>query len=158
MRVVDLEYGMVVENRKGTFYLVRRDLEGRFVVTGKTKWDELSNYKDNLKHVAFPQLDIIRVYESVGKTFDTIFDKCNLKLIWEREREIDWSKVPKWTKVQVRDFEGEEWKNSYFIGSSTNGVFKATYFDEFTFSEGDEYEWYQCKIYPSVETKEEWYK
>ncbi len=161
MRIVDLECGMVVEIREGIFYLVRRNLEGKFEFTGKSKWDELSMYKDNLKHVSFPGLDIIRVYKSHGKTFDTIFSKCNLELIWEREREIDWSKVPKWTKVQVRDFDNDDWENRYFIGIGVNDdveYFSATFCDKFTYDNFKFANWHQCRIHPSVEIKEEWCK
>lgn len=163
MRIVDLEYGMVVEIREGVFYLVRRNLEGEFEFTGKSKWDELSMYKDNLKHVTFPELDIIRVYKSCGKTFDTIFSKCNLELIWEREREIDWSKVPKWTKVQVKDFDEEDWENNYLIelkkDKTGKDIFTTTNCDKFTYADyGDTCDWWQCRIHESVEIKEEWYK
>ncbi len=155
MRKEDLKDGMIIEVEFAAIPNMRFVKLG-YRGIGINDFIGLTTMADNL---CWENCRIIKVFKNKAMTcLEDINDDNCLELIWEREMEIDWSKVPKWTKVQVRDFEGEEWKNSYFIGSSTNGVFKATYFDEFTFSEGDEYEWYQCKIYPSVEIKEEWYK
>lgn len=83
----------------------------------------------------------------------------------EFEREIDWSKVPRWTKVQVRDNDKHGWANRYFVGVN-NGLFRlshpfiATIYDEFIHNGYDcENNCYQqCKIHSSVEIQEEWYK
>ena len=45
---------------------------------------------------------------------NSIFTDLSLKFCI-REREIDWDKVPKYTKVNVRDIDSEEWKNRYFL-------------------------------------------
>lgn len=45
---------------------------------------------------------------------NSIFTDLSLKFCI-REREIDWDKVPKYTKVNVRDTDYEEWKNRYFL-------------------------------------------
>ena len=45
---------------------------------------------------------------------NSIFTDLSLKFCI-REREIDWDKVPKYTKVNVRDTDSEEWKNRYFL-------------------------------------------
>ena len=45
---------------------------------------------------------------------NSIFTDLSLKF-YIREREIDWDKVPKYTKVNVRDTDSEEWKNRYFL-------------------------------------------
>lgn len=45
---------------------------------------------------------------------NSIFTDLSLKFCI-REREIDWDKVPKYTKVNVRDIDCEEWKNRYFL-------------------------------------------
>ena len=45
---------------------------------------------------------------------NSIFTDLSLKFCI-REREIDWDKVPKYTKVNVRDTNYEEWKNRYFL-------------------------------------------
>ncbi len=161
MRIVDLECGMVIEIREGVFYLVRRNLEGKFEFTGKSKWDELSVYKDDLKHVSFPELDIIRVYKSHGKTFDTIFSKCNLELIWERKEEIDWSKVPKWTKVQTTDykddFKDKDFEDENYLISYEPKLKKYPFIVTKNLSSAVWSHKY-CRIHPSVEIKEEWCK
>lgn len=83
----------------------------------------------------------------------------------EFEREIDWNRVPKWTKVQVRDNDKHEWVNRYFIGVnygmfSLTHPFVATMFDEFIHDgfECNNNGYRYCRIHPSIEIKEEWYK
>ena len=83
----------------------------------------------------------------------------------EIQREIDWTKVPRGTKVQVRDNEKQKWENAYFVSYAEN-VFPLSFEsspikdDEFTkfkaerFSKVFEY----CRIHPSVEIPNEWYK
>lgn len=59
--------------------------------------------------------DIMRIYrlDCMGTISDG-FNLKHVKLVWERESG-DWDNVPKYTKVQVRDYAGEEWQNRYFI-------------------------------------------
>lgn len=84
----------------------------------------------------------------------------------EIEKEIDWTKIPRGTKVQVRDSENQEWKNAYFSKSlnskEVDYPFKASFIndDEFTELNLDNTSWnYKyCKIHESVEVPEEWYK
>lgn len=83
----------------------------------------------------------------------------------EIKREIDWSKVPRGTKVQVRDNEKQKWENAYFVSYAEN-VFPLSFEsspikdDEFTkfkaerFSKIFEY----CRIHESVAIPDEWYK
>ncbi len=159
MRKEDLKDGMIVEVEFENIENERLiKLGDKFIGQGYVRLIDVTD-ELTLNANRDSKSKIIKVFKNKSMTClkDINNDIC-LELIWERKREIDWSKVPKWTKVQVRDFEGEEWKNIYFINFSTNGIFKATYFDEFTFSEGDESEWYQCRIHPSVEIKEEWCK
>lgn len=83
----------------------------------------------------------------------------------EIKREIDWTKVPRGTKVQVRDNEKQKWENAYFVSYAEN-VFPLSFEsspikdDEFTkfkaerFSKIFEY----CRIHESVAIPDEWYK
>ena len=84
----------------------------------------------------------------------------------EIEKEIDWTKVPRGTKVQVRDSENQEWSNAYFSkilkSKNTDYPFRASSIndDEFTKLNLDDTSWsYKCcRIHKSVEIPEEWYK
>lgn len=83
----------------------------------------------------------------------------------EFKREIDWSKVPRGTKVQVRDCEEwERWINAYFVEQtkSTTHPFRTSICldDEFTgvTMEGNAHLWKYCRIHESVEILDEWYK
>lgn len=128
----------------------------------------LENYNEDLiiKGENIPAYDIMKVYRITKESkFDSLEDLINtlpkgkVELIWEREREIDWSKVPKWTKVQVRDCDFEDWKNRYFIGYREDmHKYSVAPHDEFTYNEGDESEWKKIKIYDESDIKEEWYK
>lgn len=83
----------------------------------------------------------------------------------EIKREIDWSMVPRGTKVQVRDKAEEEWVNKYFIEFNSRKedfpFFASPCLDD-NFSdykmENNGYEWIYCRIHPSVEIPDEWYK
>lgn len=63
--------------------------------------------------------DIMKVYrlDHIGTISDG-FNLKHVKLIWEREAG-EWDNVPKYTKVQVRDYSTEEWQNRYFIRKAT---------------------------------------
>lgn len=160
MKKSDLKSGMVIEWKEGyKFLIVGQSAIGR---NGK---HSLSTYtedlKDNLGSVSY---DIVKVYTTNNENINlnNIFDENYLDLIWEREREIDWSKVPEWTKVQVK-FPGEiEWENYLFTNYLPNNVFKFHVAgfkdDEFTGYEATRHQAEYCKIHPSVKIKEEWYK
>lgn len=81
------------------------------------------------------------------------------------EKEIDWCKVPVGTKVQVRNYEFEDWENRYFIGFLIENKyfpFKAgrNLSDSFTgYKISDCYAHYKCcRIHQSVQIPKEWYK
>lgn len=83
----------------------------------------------------------------------------------EIEREIDWSKVPRGTKVQVKDREGGEWENSYFIkyeSSKEKYPFQVNEWqdDDYTGFKMEQYsDFYKyCRIHESVEIPDDWYK
>lgn len=154
MEKSDLKDGMIVEYKDGKFGL---KLGARII--SQNEHLELEDLEENL--TTTNELDVIvRVYESVNvHFFSEINDKSKLKLIWERPREIDWTKVPKFTKVRVKRVEDGEWGNEYFLEFSKNfKKFKTTVCDEFSYtSELDECYRY-CEIHPSVKIQEEWYK
>ena len=83
----------------------------------------------------------------------------------EAKREIDWTKVPRGTKVQVRDYENEKWRNGYFYKykEGSDFPFKITEFKEDDSFVGIKLEdsyvsWEQCRLYEDVEVQEDWYK
>lgn len=89
-------------------------------------------------------------------------DEINFK---EVEREIDWSKIPKWTKVLVKNEPESEYQNAYFMGVNNEEgeiLFAVTFYDMFIFEDrcGEgEFEYFDCcKLHPTVEISEEWYK
>lgn len=160
MKKNDLENGMIVETRKGLrFLILGENLIGDDLCNALNSYDEQMNDKlfDDSDY------DIIKVYKFNGKVIlSEIFEDKNLKLIWEKERELDWSKVPEWTKVQVK-FPGEvEWENYLFTNYLPNNVFKFLVAgfkdDEFTGYEATRHQVEYCKIHPSVKIKDEWYK
>lgn len=83
----------------------------------------------------------------------------------EIKREIDWSKVPRGTKVQVKDREGGKWVNKYFIkyeSSKEEYLFQVNKWqdDDYTGFNMEQYSnfYKYCRIHPSVEIPDEWYK
>ncbi|HII4488901.1 hypothetical protein [Clostridium perfringens] len=171
MKKSDLESGMVIETKDGRIGLIIKGTKGIYrdliiwadngFGTLKDFTEELTPYENDL------YLEIVRVYNflswgvGLGKIADEILRK-NLKLIWERKKEIDWSKVPKWTKVRCKGEFG--YYNAYHYEYIPNEIhcFGHTTRDEFTFgtdpvvdylSKRDTYE-----IHPSVKIQEEWYK
>lgn len=129
----------------------------------------LGDYNEDLttKGENIPEYDIMKVYRITKESeYDSLEDLMNtlpegkVELIWERKREIDWSKVPKWTKVQAKAYASEKWRNVYFIdyNEDSNKPYLATVRDEFTYREGYELEFKYIKIYDESDIKEEWYK
>ena len=80
MKKSDLKTGMVVELRNKNKYLVMNDS-----ILNLDGWDKMSNYEDDLTSRAFDSLDILKVYETSGGSFKSMFLNSNLTLIWERE-------------------------------------------------------------------------
>lgn len=80
-------------------------------------------------------------------------------------REIDWTKVPRGTKVQVREGVWNKiWHNRYFIkyeNSYEKCFCTGIYLDDIFMDRKieDSLQTYKyCKIHPSVEIPDEWYK
>lgn len=161
MKKSDLKDGMIVKTGKA-IYLVCGD---KFL--GLNGYMGFENYDENLKIKGngFEILNINFVYETEcwGLGLKDLLSKTTaLKLIWERKKEIDWSKVPKWTKVRCKGEFG--YYNAYHYEYIPNEIhcFGHTTRDGFTFvtdpvvdylSKRDTYE-----IHPSIEIPEEWYK
>ena len=82
----DLENGMVVETREGNRYLF---LNKKFIGQ-RNELGDFNVIKDNLKHVRFIDLDIVKVYETNTRCINDIFLDKSLTLIWKRE-EISFS-------------------------------------------------------------------
>ena len=83
----------------------------------------------------------------------------------EIQREIDWSKVPRGTKVQVSLTEKGDWFNRYFIDTGKKDgehafVASPALDDDFTGYEMEDFSdgWEYCRIHESVEIPDEWYK
>ena len=83
----------------------------------------------------------------------------------EIQREIDWSKVPRGTKVQVSLTENGDWFNRYFIDTGKEDgeytfVTSLALDDDFTSYEMEDFSdgWEYCRIHPSIEIPNEWYK
>ncbi|MBO3398402.1 hypothetical protein JJB71_12715 [Clostridium perfringens] len=176
MKKNDLENGMIVEIRKGLRFLI---LDENLI--GDDLFNSLNSYDEQMNKKLFDDsdYDIIKVYKFNGRVvLSEIFEDKNLKLIWEKERKINWSKIPKFTPVQA--ILKEKLINRYFLGYNDRNPypFKVTKCDEFTFKSledeincfGDDYTyieeienmycefWEKCKIHPSVKIKKEWYK
>ena len=99
---------------------------------------------------------------------NSMFTDLSLKFCI-REREIDWDKVPKYTKVNVRDIDSEEWKNRYFLyvdenyDKYTKYVTSLSTKDYFTGMNPEDYwgltaHYTQIRLDKSVTPKMEWYK
>lgn len=107
------------------------------------------SYKDKNKYGAIISLHPRKSFDS-GKTNGFPKYERPSKPGKMSENEVDWTKIPMWTRVQVRDGDNEEWKNAYFLSyeKDTNFQFEASFFDEFTSENTLVSEvYYQCRLY-----------
>ncbi|MDK0563200.1 hypothetical protein P6P00_14580 [Clostridium perfringens] len=153
MKKSDLKDGMIVEYKDGKFGL---KLGARII--SQNEHLELEDLEENL--TTENELDVIvRIYESVNVYFfSEINDKNKLKLIWERPREIDWSKVPFGTKVQASDDLNKEDDDLERIFVRYEAKLKEYPFIVAYDTDDDAQSFRYCKIHPDVKIKEEWYK
>ena len=140
LKIQDLEVGKVYSAfYKGLehdgFYKVGNS--GKLFYTDGTEWEESDIYYNEI--------------------FDTYFV--------EFKREIDWSKVPRGTKVQVSLTEKGDWFNRYFISIGKEDgeyafVTSLALDDDFTSYEMEDFSdgWEYCRIHESVEIPDDWYK
>lgn len=166
----DLRTGDIVVTRgEGNAILIGSGFK-RFEYLGNDlAMSVLGDYNEDLtiKSENIREYDIMKVYRITKESeYDSleylmnILPEGKVELAWEREREIDWSKVPKWTRVQGKAYASENWRNVYFIDykEDSNKPYLATVRDEFTYREGHELEFKYIKIYDESDIKEEWYK
>lgn len=152
MRKEDLKDGMIIEVEFTAIPNIRFIKLGYRGVT-INDFIGLTAMADNL---CWENCRIIKVFKNKAMTcLEDINDDNCLELIWEREREIDWNKIPKWTKVQAWDENEKYTIDSLLVAYEPELRFGLIVAD----NKDDEPRGYKhCKIHPSVEIKEEWYK
>ena len=102
-------------------------------------------------------------FEESKMSYNELIDTKYIR--YEEKKEIDWSKVPRGTKVQVKDFDTYFWYNRYYYGIHKGGKYpycttKRIDDDEFT---GDSAKntltsYQEIRIYDPADIKESWYK
>lgn len=81
-----------------------------------------------------------------------VYDKYD-ELIWERS-DIDWNKIPKNTKVLVRDSSSEPWRKRYFY-EYVHGVYRTFASGCTSWSCNGYHEtWKYCKLYEGEDINE----
>lgn len=166
----DIQTGdIVVTKNRGNAIVIARRLKTTDNMFSEYGLGDLKDYTNNLRSLdrSIDEYDIEKVYKIINcyeYSLDKIIDELpedKVELIWKREKEIDWEKVPRFTKVQVRDSIDEEWKNRYFIELSCNKAYpyRVSTCDEFTYVTGNsDALWKYIRIYDESDIKEEWYK
>lgn len=146
---LNIKFDMEFINKFGNEKLLE-EFTDEFIKYYKLK--KVQTFKEELECTAF-------IYEY--NFLDELKEKGFIELIWKREneekREIDWTKVPKWTKVLVRNDKDDEWKKAYFLGTSPLG-FDTTFSDKFTLNDDHIRIWQYIKLYDENDMKEEWCK
>lgn len=145
------------------------EYDGLMLVLGEFFFDingyeKKTNFDENMINIDLKKVKITEVYEVIEpfSLKEILNEGKGLRLIWKRQKEIDWSKVPKWTKAQYE--RNGDWINCYHINYDEQSKYwpcEYTVRDKFTF-ETEKY--IQCvneqnyRIHPSVTIPEEWYK
>lgn len=161
MKKSDLKDGMVVECRDGSQGLVISNK-----ILFRTEFDDFNDYTDNLKSIYHERgYDVVKIYDDREKANSLFYLLENPKnIIWERkDKEIDWSKVSKWTKVQVRNSEEQQWLNRYYLGLSSKDdkPYGVTHYDEFVYTNSNDcftFVYKYIRLYDENDLKEEWLK
>lgn len=157
MKKSDLKDGDIVEIKWTNLGFERYIKLGEDLVgpTGNVKLYALENdltINQGLNNVS----KVTKVFKNKNMTFlKDIENDDRLTLIWERQREIDWSKVPTGTKVLVGD------STSYMEPMIFVGYLP--FLTRYPFLAVGNYNedvasYSQCRIHESVEIKNEWYK
>ena len=140
MNKSDLKNGMSFKTRNNNWYdIIRSEIFKTAYEEYSLKYEAtlkvfLSHYSDDLKNIHSNKFDIIEVYDIDGK------------LIWERDK-VDWSKIPRDTKVYVRQNQEDEWELRYFTCYENNKFY--TYSNGRTFwsdSFVDLEKWNYCEL------------
>ena len=142
----------------------------RDLVKGKfQEGDKFIYYIDDIEHYLYVGTDMfgdfILIRQNENASVNSILlSKSTIKFI-KTEKDIDWSKIPRGTKVQYKDNKEYKWNNGYFV--------KGYEYDDYPFEisklkEDDSFSelimedysgcYKYCRIHPDVEIKEEWYK
>lgn len=137
----DLKNGMSFKIRKGNMnYIINNRVYVNTSFHTLSDDGTLDQYIENLN-------DDMTVFVRNAKNYDImkVFD-IDGKLIWERQ-EVDWTKIPKDTKIWVKDFENCIWKPRYFAKYENEKVY-AYDSGKTSWSCGDEspLSWDQCKL------------
>ncbi len=138
MKKSDLKNGMSFECRGKAKYFIINDKiyrdKGTLIPTGVFE-ERMKGYSDDLRiALSDGKMDIMKIYD------------IDNKLIWERE-EIDWSKIPKDTKVLVKNHNDSYWNKEYF--NSYSGGKYYTYMEGRTAwsnNSGTLVCWDECKL------------
>ena len=136
MNKQDLKNGMIYEKRNGLIFYIILDTVYKLDNSNNTEMgtldDVLTYYNDDLTYKGSKWSDIMIIRDAEGK------------LLWERE-EVDWAKVPKDTKVLVRNSKDEEWRKRYF-SKYKDGRFYTFNTGGTSWSASDETFWRECKL------------
>ena len=136
MNKQDLKNGMIYEKRNGLIFYIILDTVYKLNDSNNTEMgtldDVLTYYNDDLTYKGSKWSDIMIIRDAEGK------------LLWERE-EVDWAKVPKDTKVLVRNSKDEEWHKRYF-SKYKDGRFYTFNMGGTSWSTSDETFWKECKL------------
>ena len=142
----------------------------RDLVKGEFKeGDKFVYYIDDTGHYLYVKTDLfgdlMLVRENENTSVASILLSVSTIKFIKIEKDIDWSKIPRGTKVQYKNYEEHEWNNGYFIKEyeysgysfEISKLKEDDSFSELTMEDCCDYYRY-CRIHPDVEIKEEWYK
>lgn len=158
MNKSELKSKMIIECANGYRFLVVDD-----ILLRNDGVMYLDTYNEELKHNSDSDWDVVVVYQSdvfgwgLKHTLDYASES---NVIWKRNKEIDWLKVPKWTKVKVRDYKDGKWINEYFLQvvDDSEYPFETTLCDEFTYNPMEKNRYKYIKLYDDTKSPEEWFK
>lgn len=152
----ELETGMVVEQGDGQLYLVIKGnfhgISGQHYQMAFMSYDWVmfeGSYDSELKSkTGNRSMDVIKVYSPPISGMKNTFEYCDdCNLIWEREPEVDWSKVPVDTKIYVRDEPDHAWKRGHFAKYEDGKVYTfMNGYTSWTVSNEYSYPWEYAKL------------
>lgn len=120
MRKSDLKNGMVVEYKNGKRRLY---LDGLLFDKNLKQTNRLDGYDEFLREEkSHHDLEIVKVFKNIKAlvaTNEKVIEQD--LLLWEREEEIDWSKVAIDTPILVRDYGYDDWLVRHFAGLNELG-------------------------------------
>lgn len=171
MKKSDLKDGMILVTRaRGNGILLAGCLKGSKDLYSSGGILKIDSLNDNLsyevkgkiyKNILNYSIDkVYKISNMNNKSLSEIIDylpEDSVELIWERKREIDWSKVPKLTKVIINDYESSFGEERFFIAYEPK--LKDYPFITITdLKEGLAGSYKYCRIHPDVKIQDDWYK